>query len=100
MGDATEHVAISVGRGVCGTAVARKCTMNVPDVTKAINYLACSVSTRSELVVLIRQGKRIFAQIDIDSHEEGPFNDEIVACVEEVADWLASAYAPTVQPVG
>ena len=89
VGEPTEHVHISVGQGVCGSAVANNCTMNIPDVSKAINYLACSTATKSELVVLIRRDGRIYAQIDIDSHQLDAFSDEIVDQVEELADWLA-----------
>lgn len=92
VGATTEHVVITVGQGVCGSAVANNCNMNVPDVSKATNYLACSSRTRSELVVLIRRGGRIYAQIDIDSHQIDAFNDDIVDQVEELADWLAVAY--------
>jgi len=92
VGAPTDHVFIAVGQGVCGTAVARACNMNVPDVSKAENYLACSASTRSELVVLIRRGPRIFAQIDIDSHDYDAFDANTVAQVERLADWLAGAY--------
>src|SRR5467141_198491 len=74
IGAPTDHVFIAVGRGICGTAVAENRNINVPDVAKAPNYLACSTSTRSELVVLIRKGRRIFAQIDIDSHEFNAFD--------------------------
>jgi GAF domain-containing protein len=93
VGAPTDHVFIAVGKGVCGTAVAQKRNMNVPDVSKATNYLACSTSTRSELVVLIRKGGEIFAQIDIDSHEIDAFDPASVTDVERVADWLAEAYA-------
>src|SRR2546427_7970853 len=93
IGAPTDHVFIAVGQGVCGTAVAERRTMNVPDVSKAPNYLACSTATRSELVVLIRGGSEIFAQIDIDSHELDAFDTETVDGVEKVADWLAAAYA-------
>ncbi len=100
VGEPTEHVAITVGDGVCGTAVARKCNMNIPDVSKATNYLACSAETASELVILIRQGFRIYAQIDIDSHELDAFDDDLVLEVERLADWLAHAYEKRLQPVG
>ncbi|HZN54497.1 MAG TPA: GAF domain-containing protein [Candidatus Polarisedimenticolaceae bacterium] len=93
VGAPTDHVFIAVGQGVCGTAVAEKRNINVPDVTKVSNYLACSTSTRSELVVLIRQAETIFAQIDVDSHEYDAFDREAVAKVESVADWLAREYA-------
>ena len=89
VGEPTEHVHISVGQGVCGSAVANNCTMNIPDVSKATNYLACSTATKSELVVLIRRAGRIYAQIDVDSHQLDAFSDEIVDQVEELADWLA-----------
>ncbi|HEV8480435.1 MAG TPA: GAF domain-containing protein [Candidatus Eisenbacteria bacterium] len=92
IGAPTEHVFIGVGNGVCGTAVAEKRNINVPDVRNVTNYLACSTETRSELVILIRSGERIHAQIDIDSHEVAAFDDQAVAQVQEIADWLAKAY--------
>jgi len=92
VGEATEHVHITVGQGVCGTAVANNCNMNVPDVSKATNYLACSTRTKSELVILIRREGTIYAQIDIDSHELDAFSEEMAHEVEALADWLALAY--------
>ena len=93
IGAPTDHVFISVGKGVCGSAVAEGRDKNVPDVSKEPNYLACSSSTRSELVVLIRQDDQIFAQIDIDSHEIDAFDAHTETEVKKVADWLALAYA-------
>jgi len=92
IGAPTDHVFISVGQGVCGTAVAEKRNINVPDVSQVSNYLACSAATKSELVVLIRESETIFAQIDIDSHEYAAFDQETVREVEYVANWLAQAY--------
>ncbi len=92
IGAPTDHVFICVGQGVCGTAVAEKRNINVPDVSKAANYLPCSAATRSELVVLIRKGPKIFAQIDIDSHELDAFDPTTVIQVERVAGWLANLY--------
>ncbi len=93
IGAPTDHVFIAVGRGVCGSAIAEKRNRHVPDVTQEPNYLACSDATRSELVILIRDGDRIYGQIDIDSHEMGPFDEADVARVQAVADWLAARYA-------
>ncbi len=93
VGAPTEHVFIAVGHGVCGSAVAARRNMNVPDVTREPNYLACSSATRSELVILIRRGETIHAQIDIDSHEPNAFDEATVRQVERLADWLAQAYA-------
>jgi GAF domain-containing protein len=93
IGAPTDHVFISVGRGVCGSAVAEGRDKNVPDVSKEPNYLACSSATRLELVVLIRKGERIYAQIDIDSHDLDAFDATTEVEVRKVADWLADRYA-------
>lgn len=92
VGAPTDHVFIGVGRGVCGTAVAEGRNINVPDVRAVSNYLACSTETRSELVILIRRGDRIFAQIDIDSHQVAAFDETSVERVQRLADWLAMLY--------
>ena len=92
IGAPTDHVFIAVGRGVCGTAVAERRNVNIADVRQTSNYLACSSETRSELVVLIRSGETIFAQIDIDSHTLAAFGPDQVHKVEEVAEWLARHY--------
>jgi GAF domain-containing protein len=93
IGAPTEHCFIGVGKGVCGSAVAEKRNMNIPDVSRHSNYLPCSSETKSELVVLIRTGDVIHAQIDIDSHQFAAFDDAAVAQVQKVADWLARAYS-------
>lgn len=92
VGSPTDHVFIGVGTGVCGTAVAEKRNQNIPDVRRITNYLACSTETRSELVILIRSGDTIHAQLDIDSHTVAAFDDDTVSKVQRVADWLARRY--------
>ena len=98
IGAPTDHVFIAVGQGVCGSAVAEKCNKNIPDVSNEPNYLPCSSLTKSELVVLIRKGNTIFAQIDIDSHEYNAFTPDIVKQVEKVADWLTNVYINLYKP--
>jgi L-methionine (R)-S-oxide reductase len=100
IGAPTDHVFIAVGRGVCGTAVAERRNVNIPDVRQVSNYLACSSETRSELVVLIRSGDAIHAQIDIDSHDLDAFTPESARRVEQVADWLARQYERVAGPAG
>ena len=85
----TDHVRIPVGTGVCGTAVATGEDQVVPDVQGRANYLACNLFTKSELVVLIRRGKQILGQIDVDSDELDPFTPEEVDAVRQVAEALA-----------
>jgi len=80
-GKPTSHTVIPLGKGVCGSAVAENRNMRIDDVSKLDNYLACSVQTRSELVVLIKDEERIVGQIDIDS-------DEIAAFTEADEDFL------------
>jgi GAF domain-containing protein len=62
----------------------------VPDVSQAEGYLACSIETRSELVVLIRRHDEILGQIDIDSDVVDGFDGEEAAAVRTVANALAA----------
>lgn len=99
LGAATEHTRIPVGRGVCGTAVALGQDMNVPDVSRAGNYLACSTATRSELVVLIRNRQGVIVgQIDIDSHTLDAFGPVEEAAVREVAERLGAQWPGELPP--
>lgn len=93
VGNPTEHAVIPVGSGVCGTAVAEARNINVPDVTKVENYLVCDPEVRSELVVLIRGGARIFGQLDLDSETPAAFTAADEAALQQVADKLAEQFA-------
>lgn len=86
----TEHTMIPVGRGLCGKAVAESTDLNVADVAAAPEYLACSVDTKSELIVLIRRHDQILGQIDIDSDVPNGFDEREHTAVTQVADALAS----------
>ena len=92
IGKHTDHTHIPIGRGVCGAAVAQKENQIVADVTKLDNYLACSVETRAEIVVLIRRGSEIFGQIDIDSDIENAFTDQDEELLNSVSDQLARRF--------
>lgn len=92
IGKPTEHTHIRVGQGVCGVAVAEGANQIVGDVTKLDNYLACSVETRAEIVVLIRRGTHIVGQIDIDSDLADAFTTEDDSLLSRVADLLARRF--------
>lgn len=92
IGRPTEHTHIQVGQGVCGVAVAEGANQIVGDVTKLDNYLACSVETRAEIVVLIRRGTDIVGQIDIDSDLADAFTDEDESLLSHVAELLARRF--------
>ena len=92
IGKPTEHTRIPIGTGVCGAAVAQGANQIVGDVTILDNYLACSLETRSEIVVLIRKGTEIIGQIDIDSDQENAFDHEDELLLSKVADLLAARF--------
>jgi GAF domain-containing protein len=94
VGEATDHTHIPVGLGVCGAAVAENCNQVIADVRELSNYLSCSVSTRSEIVVLIRdQTGKILGQIDIDGHQVGTFGEPEEELLSAMAEILASQWA-------
>lgn len=66
---------IGYGKGVCGTAWAEGKTVIVPDVDKFPGHIACSSSSRSEIVVPVLQGNRVIAVLDIDSAFTDTFDD-------------------------
>jgi GAF domain-containing protein len=96
LGAKTSHTRIAVGKGICGTAVAENADQNIGDVSTSSNYLACSVETASELVVLVREGGlpdgEILGQIDIDSHLPNAFGPAEEQAVRKVAKELGELW--------
>ena len=88
-GKPSPHTRIPVGRGICGAAAAEKTTIIVDDVNTDPRYLACSVDTRSEIVVPIMQGSRVLGEIDIDSDRAAAFGDKDRRMLESIAALLA-----------
>jgi L-methionine (R)-S-oxide reductase len=86
---ATEHVRIPVGQGICGAAAASGRTEVVDDVNADPRYLACFPSTRSEIVVPIAYEGRVVGEIDIDSDEPAAFTDEDRVFLERVAQLIS-----------
>jgi L-methionine (R)-S-oxide reductase len=82
---ATEHVRIPIGEGICGAAAATGRTEVVDDVNADPRYLACFPSTRSELVVPISYERRVVGEIDIDSDAPAAFGEADRAFLERVA---------------
>ena len=82
---ATEHVRIPVGQGICGAAAASGETEIVDDVSADDRYLSCFLSTRSEIVVPIVYDQLVVAEIDIDSDRVAAFGEEDRAFLERVA---------------
>lgn len=91
-GAPTEHVRIPVTEGICGAAVAQGETVIVEDVSADPRYLACSLDTRSEIVVPIGANGKIVGEIDIDSHALNAFGADdrifLESCAKVLGDFL------------
>ena len=74
---------IPVGKGVCGTAVARGETVLVRDVHEFPGHIACDSASNSEIVVPIFHGERVYGVLDIDSPSVGRFTDDDRRALEE-----------------
>ena len=88
-GKPSPHTRIPLGRGICGAAATEKQTIIVDDVNADPRYLACSIETRSEIVVPILDGPRVLGELDIDSDRPAAFGDADRELLEQVAAWLA-----------
>jgi GAF domain-containing protein len=94
IGKGTDLTRIAVGSGVCGAAVAEDRDINVLDVAKLEDYIACSAGTRSEIVVLFRHGERVVGLIDIDSDTEAAFGPDDECELRVIADTLGELVGP------
>ena len=75
-GTPTDHTVIPFGKGICGQVAVSNANFVVPDVSAQDNYIACSLTVKSEIVIpLFVDGKNI-GQIDIDSETPDPFTEE------------------------
>ena len=68
-------VRIPVGKGVCGTAAARRATVIVPDVHAFAGHIACDTASNSEVVVPILDGDRLVGVLDLDSPVRNRFDE-------------------------
>jgi len=72
-GAATPHTRIPLNQGICGAAASRGETVVVDDVASDSRYLACSLETKSEIVVPIFVSGKVVGELDIDSHVPAAF---------------------------
>ena len=89
VGKPSPHTRIPLGRGICGAAATEKATIIVDDVNSDPRYLACSIETRSEIVVPILTKGDVLGEIDIDSDQPAAFGDADRVLLEKVAALLA-----------
>ncbi len=85
VGAMTPHTRIPLDQGICGAAAASGQTVVVDDVNKDPRYLACSLETKSEIVVPIFVHGKVVGELDIDSHFPAAFTPEDQQLVQHCA---------------
>ncbi len=84
---------IDFARGVCGAAARTRTTQLVDDVSSFDGHIACSTTTRSELVVpLVASDGELVAVLDVDSNTPAAFDEADRRHLEELAEWLAQTF--------
>ena len=89
----TACVRIPIGKGVCGTAAARRETVVVPDVNRFPGHIACDAASRSEIVVPIVEDGLLRGVLDLDAPETDRFNEEDRAGLEQFVAALVPGVA-------
>jgi L-methionine (R)-S-oxide reductase len=94
-GAMTPHTRIPLNQGICGAAASSGQTVVVDDVGKDPRYLACSLETKSEIVVPIFVRGKVVGELDVDSHFAAAFTSEhqdlVQHCAKLVGNKLESA---------
>jgi L-methionine (R)-S-oxide reductase len=92
VGAMTPHTRIPLHQGICGAAASSGNTVVVDDVHNDVRYLACSIETKSEIVVPIFVHGTVVGELDIDSHFAAAFGAEdrrlVEACAAVVGKFL------------
>src|SRR5277367_6009794 len=85
VGAITPHTRIPLNQGICGAAASTGRTVIVDDVNSDPRYLACSLETKSEIVVPVFVEKKVVGELDIDSHFAAAFSPEDRTLCEHAA---------------
>ena len=84
-GTLTPHTRIPLNQGICGAAASTGKTIVVDDVNADSRYLACSLETKSEIVVPVFTQGKVVGELDIDSHFPAAFGQEDRVLCERAA---------------
>lgn len=87
-GTMTPHTRIPLNQGICGAAASSGETIVVDDVNADPRYLACSLETKSEIVVPVFVRRKVVGELDIDSHFRAAFGPEDRTLCEHAATVL------------
>ena len=83
---------ITFGKGVCGTAAARRETVLVENVHEFPGHITCDARSQSEIVVPVFDGaRRLIAVLDIDSDKRAGFDRADQAALERLMRWFERA---------
>lgn len=92
VGAPTDHTVIPFGKGICGQVAVSNQNFVVPDVSLQDNYIACSFTVKSEIVVPLFVNGENIGQIDIDSHDLDPFTEQDERFLEFVNEQVATLF--------
>lgn len=92
VGAETDHTVIPFGKGICGQVAVSNENFVVPDVASQDNYIACSFTVKSEIVVPLFVNGENIGQIDIDSHVLNPFTEADERFLEFVNQEVAKLF--------
>lgn len=92
VGEETDHIRIPFGKGICGQAAETLDTFVVQDVSKADNYLACSLEVKSEIVVPIIKNGEFKGELDIDSHTKNAISPGLKKLCEQICSEVAELF--------
>lgn len=91
-GTPTDHTEIPFGKGICGQVAVSNQNFVVPDVAAQDNYIACSITVKSEIVVPLFVNGVNIGQIDIDSNQLDPFTNEDEKLLEYINQKVAELF--------
>ena len=91
-GAMTPHTRIPLNQGICGAAASSGKTVVVDDVTKDARYLACSLETKSEIVVPVFAHGKVVGELDIDSHFPAAFAPDDQSFVQHCAALVGAKF--------
>jgi len=92
VGEPTDHTVIPFGKGICGQVAVSNQNFVVPDVAAQDNYIACSMTVKSEIVVPLFVNGENIGQIDIDSNVLDPFTEMDERFLESVNVAIAKLF--------
>jgi len=86
---------IEIGKGVCGTAAAKRETIIVPDVDKFPGHIACESGSKSEIVIPLINNDSLLGVLDLDSYAYNSFGETDKKYLEEICKFLSEEIFPS-----